>query len=235
MNILGSNYAKDGFEIIEYLSDKEFSKVQNFSIDWISDIFKLSGLNVSDHGSIQNYHKNNKVDEAFHSDALRAANRHTIPPKDICELLLNAVLRDGLLLRGVRDFTLWDEGLGWLAFRLIRPGFNDGYPFSRKDWGPGKGTISVWIPVVGFEQNQAIALIPGSHLNEYEKYLPENSKFIKDEFRLKANISDDEIYRPDLEPGQAIFFSPKMVHSEDVKIATSTRLSLEFRIVPNSL
>ncbi|MDC0110944.1 phytanoyl-CoA dioxygenase family protein, partial [Alphaproteobacteria bacterium] len=131
------------------------------------------------------------------------------------------------------DFTLWDEGLGWLAFRLIRPGFSDGYPFSRKDWGPGKGTISIWIPIIGFDQSQTIAFIPGSHKKKYEKFLPTNSKFTLDEFRLKSPVSEDEIYRPKLKPGQAIVFSPKTIHSEDVPQAPGTRFSLEFRIVPS--
>ena len=42
-------------------------------------------------------------------------------------------------------FTFWDEGLGWLAFRLVRPGFGDGYPLSKKEWGIAKDVISCWI------------------------------------------------------------------------------------------
>lgn len=232
-NALSNNYSADGFSVIDYINDEKFDKVKEFAIEWVCDIFKSSGLMVSDQESIKNYHNNDKTNEITHGDVLRARNRHTIPPKDISDILINSSLRYALEVMGINNFTLWDEGLGWLAFRLIRPGFNDGYPFSRKDWGPGKGTISIWIPIIGFERNQTIALIPGSHLNEYESYLPENSKFIKDEYRLKNDVLDTEILRPDLEPCQAILFSPKLVHSEDVEMADSTRLSLEFRILPS--
>jgi ectoine hydroxylase-related dioxygenase (phytanoyl-CoA dioxygenase family) len=120
-----------------------------------------------------------------------------------------------------------------LAFRLIRPGFGDGYPFSKKNWGPGKGAISIWIPILGFDSRQMIAFIPGSNNKDYEKYLPESSKFTPDEYRLKDSVPESEVYRPKLQPGQAIVFGPQTIHTEDVTKAPSTRLSLEFRIMPN--
>lgn len=226
-------YGSDGFAIINYLSSVDYAILKSFSTSWICSLFRENGLSLRDTQSIETYHLNSKGNEKIHGDALRAKNRHQCPPDEIKNLLINPNLKSALLNIGITDFDLWDEGLGWLAFRLIRPGFNDGYPFSKKDWGPGKGTISIWVPILGFDPNQIIAFIPGSHKREYEKFLPQSSKFTADEFRLKDAVTENEIYRPPLEPGQALIFSPKTLHTEDVTKGNSTRLSLEFRIIPN--
>ena len=40
--------------------------------------------------------------------------------------------------------------------------------------------------------------LPKSHKREFKKYLPENTKFTKGEFRLDENISDSEFIRPEV-------------------------------------
>ena len=226
------SYNLNGFEIFDYISQSSYKQLKAFSLEWVCNLFAATGLELNDEKSIESYHLNQESNEKIHSDALRAKNRHQIPPNQIKDILINSNLKDLCYRLGIVDYTLWDEGLGWLAFRLIRPGFNDGYPFSKKDWGPGKGTISVWIPIVGFDPNQIIAFIPGSNIKEYEKFLPESSKFTPDEFRLKEKIFESDIYRPNILPGQAIIFTPKTIHSEDITEGNKTRLSLEFRIIP---
>ena len=232
MTIFTHRYNASGFEIFDHTSLNSHEQLKAFSIDWVCSLFAAKGLELKDALSIESYHLNNESNEKIHSDVLRAKNRHQIPPNQINDLLINTILKNAINKQGILDYTLWDEGLGWLAFRLIRPGFNDGYPFSKKDWGPGKGAVSIWIPILGFDPDQIIAFIPGSNMREYEKFLPESSKFTPDEFRLKDEISESDIYRPQLRPGQALIFSPKTIHSENVTKGNKTRLSLEFRIIP---
>ena len=227
-----NKYLIDGFEIFNYLSIEEYQAIKIFSVKWITSLFSSNGLPFINAQSIETYHLNSNGCEEIHRSILKARNRHRVPPENIHNLLINSKLRKFLCKQGIDDFKLWDEGLGWLAFRLIRPGFGDGYPFSKKDWGPGKGTISIWVPILGFDTNQMIAFIRGSNKKEYEKFLPESSKFIADEFRLKDVVPESEVYRPKLNPGQGILFSPQIIHTEDVTKAETTRLSLEFRIIP---
>ena len=132
---------------------------------------------------------------------------------------------------GIEEFELWNEGYGDLAFRLIRPNRGDGYPFSCKNWGPGAGCISMWIPILGFEQDQQLNIVPGSHLKKYEKYLPINSKFIKNEYRLAEDINKLFTLRPKLKQGDLLIFHPQLLHSEEVYNAFTTRLNLEFRVI----
>jgi hypothetical protein len=232
MNKINSEYSYDGFAKINYLSSQEYEILKLFSSDWISTLFGTNGLSLNNEHSIEAYHLNLEGNETIHNNALRAMNRHCYPSSEIKKILINSKFREALNNLDILDFDLWDEGLGWLAFRLIRPGFNDGYPFSKKDWGPGKGTVSIWIPILGFDPNQTIGFIPGSHKKEFEKFLPQSSKFTPDEYRLKNDIPESDVYRPHLHPGEAIIFGPKTIHTEDVYEGLTTRLSLEFRILP---
>ena len=131
---------------------------------------------------------------------------------------------------------LWDEGLGWLAFRLIRPGFKDGYPWSCKLWGPAKNCISVWLPVVGHGPLDTLAIWKGSNNKRLKRYLPKETKFTKDEYRLVDEPETENIIRPTLAKNEIIIFGPKTIHSEDVDEGDKTRFSLEFRfqLLPKS-
>ncbi len=130
------------------------------------------------------------------------------------------------------QFAQQDDGLGTLGFRFIRPGRNDGYPWSRKAWGPAKEAISLWIPVIGTSNKETLELIPGSHTKEYECYMPAHSKFAKDEYRLVHEPSADEKMRPELKDGEIIIFHPKLIHNENVVDSSITRLNLEIRMNP---
>jgi len=167
-----------------------------------------------------------------HSSVFCARNRHTNPDNEIKKAILNENIERFLFDVGIKKFQIWDEGLGWLAFRFIRPGFGDGYPMSKKEWGPAKKVISCWIPVIGYEPNETITLVPGSHLKEYEKYMPSDGRFMKGEYRLKDAKETIETYNPRFNAGEAILYHPKTLHSEDVIAGGVTRLNLEYRINP---
>ena len=74
--------------------------------------------------------------------------------------------------------------------------------------------------------------MPGSHLKEYENYLPQDGKFTKNEYRLSKKYTDIEVFNPTLSQGEVIFYHPKTLHSEDVVNSNITRLNLEFRVMP---
>lgn len=188
-------------------------------------------LNLSEQ-RLAKYHTWCLEEKVPHSTLLKASNRHMIPPLAVQNLLINEVLTIFLHRIGISRFRIWDEGLGWLGFRLIRPGFGDGYPFSCKTWGPAKQVLSVWLPIVGFSTELMIQLIPGSHKKEYPKYLPTDSKFAANEYRLDYKPRPEECLRPTMQPGQALVFDPKTIHSEEVTTGTETRFNLEFRIEP---
>ncbi len=127
-----------------------------------------------------------------------------------------------------QKLNIWDEGLGTTAFRLIRPGFQDGYPPSRKSWGPGGQLISATIPIIGFSEFESPGFILGSHLKYYDSYLEKDSLFCKEEKRLK-NYNQYKYFRYNSNPGEVIIYHWDTIHTEQIIGKEITRLSLEMR------
>lgn len=225
-------FSNHGFEIFPFFSPQEFLSVQKFGIEMLRDLFLKHANRVISEKDILSYHMWGEKEKIPHKDIFKAKHRHTQGNGIIKNLLLSSKLTTILGGIGVSNFKIWDEGLGWLAFRLIRPASSDGYPFSCKNWGPAKNVLSVWIPILGFSKDVTINFIPGSHLKQYPKYLPENTHFTKDEYRLDLQPKEEECIRPKLNPGEIILFHPKTLHAEAVEKGVETRFNLEFRIEP---
>jgi hypothetical protein len=225
-------YHQNGFTVLKVFDENKVLLLEKFAMGWIYRLLAEWTKGKEDSLPLETYHIWSKSLSIDHGNVFRAPNRHINPPPDVENVLLNDILKDFLSRIGLKKYRIWDEGLGWLAFRFIRPGMGDGYPLSRKAWGIATNVISCWVPIVGCGSDQTLALVPGSHLKDYDKYLPTDGKFRKDEYHLSKKYNNLEIHRPKLERGEIIIFHPKTLHSEDVSAGNVTRLSLEFRIDP---
>lgn len=223
-------YRSDGYCIEDVYTEAEFSFIQEFSIKWLNELFREFLGKEATSEDIKRYHTLQKEYDIPHQQILSAKNRHQSPSIKLKKLIINDRLAEILNEIGVKKIDLWDEGLGWLAFRLIRPSMGDGYPFSKKKWGPAEPVVSMWLPIVGFNKDVTLAMVPGSHKKEHQKYKDSNSIFNKDEYRLLSPPSEHEIFRPTLRKGQCILFDYSLLHSEDIQSGDSTRFNLEFRV-----
>ena len=150
--------------------------------------------------------------------------------KEISNLILNKKLKKFIAYL-IDDYDLWrDPGLGWLCYRFIRPNFNDGYHLCKKSWGEANKVLSVWLPTLGFEQNQMIQLLPGSHKKKIP-FIRKKTKFVEPAVNLK-HVNVDKLIRPKLKKGQLLIYHPNILHSENVIEANSCRINLEFRFNP---
>ncbi len=227
-----ARYDREGYAIVTAFDSQQCEIVQSFAKRWLVDLLaRSSGKPVHDR-SIASYHRWFEDLGIDHGEVFRAPNRHCLPPEEVCQALINQPVRAFLTAIGIARYELWDEGLGTVGFRLIRPGFGDGYPWTRKTWGIAMEVVSCWIPIVGRDPDQTLTLVPGSHRKEYKKYLPEDQKFRRDEYRLSADPATLETVSPSLEPEEVVFFHPRTLHSEDVTCGDITRYSLEYRIQP---
>jgi hypothetical protein len=231
---IADNFKNQGFVTLQVFDSSEFNVIKEFALSWI---FKLlnsySSRSVLDK-KIEKYHIWSSQEKIKHSEMLCARNRHVIPSPKINKLLSQRLLEEAVPNFLSNKFTFWDEGLGWLAFRLVRPGNGDGYPLSKKEWGPAKNVISCWIPVLGHSSNETLALVPGSHRQSFPKYLPKESKFTKDEFRFAGDRNELKIMRPELKEGEVVFFHPALLHEEEIPTGSRTRFNLEIRLSPQT-
>lgn len=230
------DYQRDGFAIIPAHDEAQVDVIRSFANQAVTSLIaEATGLSVDQVPPLNRYHEWWQDKGVDHGSLLTARNRHLKPDDRVRDAVMSAELTrlaDQILPKG---WDAWDEGLGWLAFRLIRPGMNDGYPPSRKEWGPAKSVVSCWIPVFGHSAQETLAIIPGSHKIEYERYLPDDSKFMQGEYRLRDAPPLSEFYRPRLAEGEIIIYHPRLIHSEDVEVSDVTRLNLEIRLRPSDV
>jgi hypothetical protein len=225
-------YRRDGFAILSAYDEAQVETLEALAEEWLYGLLETAaGRPLADH-RLADYHRWYSGFGIDHGRVFRAANRHRAVDPELLSLLLNPRVTAFLEAIGLRDYRLWDEGLGALAFRFIRPGVGDGYPFSRKEWGPAGTVVSCWIPVIGRSPRETLSLVPGSHLREYEKHLPDHQRHRADEYRLQQDPATLDTFNPALEPGDAVFYHPRTIHSEEVADSSITRLNLEFRVHP---
>jgi len=229
------SYLSNGYLKTRLFSRKEFKALEDFAVNNVIELIKKNhNKNIKKNNLIKNYHLLN-ISNQKHSKIFRAENRHTKILPDLKNVIFNTKLKK-LLSKLIfaeykkKTFKLWDEKYGNIAFRIVRPFSGDGYPFTKKEWGPAGKAISIWIPILGFNKNNTIKFISGSNKRDYEKYLPSKTKFIKNEFRLNEKVNKKKITSLNYKKGEVLIFSPKLLHSEDNNLSKITRLNLEFRI-----
>jgi len=225
-------FKTNGFAILDLYSPKDVNKISEFAKNWLYQLLEPWVLGERDKYPLEIYHLWWSKLGVEHSSIFKAANRHRVPDTSLRETLISQKLKSFFAEIGLDKFELWDEGLGSLAFRFVRPGVGDGYPMSCKAWGPAKDVFSLWIPVIGRSSNETLQVVPGSHLKDYKKHLPTHTKFTKDEYRLDEPIEESALQRPALKEGEIIIYDPRLLHSEDVQSSNVTRFNLELRIKP---
>ena len=174
-------YHENGFSILEVFDEGQVRLLEVFAKGWIFRLLSTWTAGKEKDLPLEKYHVWSGSLNIDHSNVFRAVNRHTNPPGNVEDVLFNNKLIDFLTKTGLREYKIWDEGLGRLAFRFIRPGVGDGYPLTRKAWGIATNVISCWIPIIGYSPKETLTVVPGSHKKEYEKYLPTDGKFRNDE------------------------------------------------------
>ena len=161
------DYNKNGYTIAKCYSKKDYFQIKKFIIDKIHRILKKKK-------DLKQYHLWEKKFQKNHSLNFRAENRFFNAPKNIKKIILNKKIN--LLIKLlIGKNSLWKDKRGIFSFRIIRPGFNDGYPYSRKEWGPAKKVLSLWVPIIGNTKNETLEVLPKSHKKNFKKYLPKKS------------------------------------------------------------
>ena len=233
MNKQIKKYQDEGYLIYNFFKKKDYELIHKFAITWFYKVCKIKKNNFKQF-PVDDYHLWSKKIGLDHSKICSAENRYLYPPLKIQKIIKNNKKINFFLRKiGIKKFKMWDDGWGWMGFRIIRPKKNDGYPLSQKNWGVAKDVVSIWFPIIGKSKNETLTLVPRSNKKKYEFYLPKNSKFTKGEYRLKKKyIKQLKFYNPEFKNNELIIYSPKTLHSESNKKIKKTRFNLEFRFKP---
>lgn len=220
-------FSKDGVEIRPFLDISTFTFIKDKIEAYI-----IENLHAPSDRKINTYHLWFNLYDQFRNSTLSAQTRHFSTDFWSEIGLIDSLSTYIYSFLPSYNLTIWDEGLGTSAFRLVRPGFEDGYPPSRKSWGPGGNLISVTIPLIGFTKFESQAFLLGSHLHDYPSYIPSTQKFCSDEKRLLHPTSYKFSYFA-TNPGDIIIYHWNTIHSEQIIGRNTTRLALEVRFISN--
>ncbi len=224
-------YSDNGYVILDLYKNKEFLKIKKFTEDWIKSVVQYGTSKNIQNKNIEKYHLWSKELKINHKKIFINPNRVIEPNQKIKDLIFTKSLLKIAKKLLKKNYTYWrDPGLGCLCFRFIRPGHGDGYHLCKKSWGEAKNVLSAWLPVFGFEQSQMIQLLPGSHKKKIP-FLKGKSKFVEPKVNMKF-LNTDDLIRPKLKKGQILLYHPGILHSEDVKVGSTSRINLEFRFNP---
>jgi len=213
--------AASGFAIHRILDLSTYDKLRRTVVEEV-----LKRIGAKEGQDLSRYHiwySNCSVERNI---AFAPSNRH-FKNNDFFDEEIIPIIKEFLEGRYKYKLEIWDEGYGRSAFRMIRPGFNDGYPASCKAWGPAGQVLSVTIPIVGFTRFESPGFLIGSHLKDYEGEILRN-KFQHDELRLIDSHKYTFTYLDNCE-GDSIVFHWKTMHTEQIIGRETTRVSYEMR------
>jgi len=125
-----------------------------------------------------------------------------------------------------------------VTLRLSRPGSLDFNPPHRDVYLDFyRGTLNVWLPLLGCSENSTLPVVPGSHLWSEDKVERGSTGNLFNNLRFNVPIvfggpAPLAFVRPKVKLGQALVFTPNLVHGVAMNLgADITRMSLELRPV----
>ncbi len=98
--------------------------------------------------------------------------------------------------------------------------------------------MNVWIPVAGSDENSSLPVVPASHLIREEALIrtaARSAKISGNTYMVPciSKIHDriPEMTRPNPQPGQALIFTPFLIHGAAFNTnVDATRMALELRL-----
>ena len=236
MNEIIKKYKNNGYVAIRIFSKEEYKIIEDYSLRWF---YKLAGIAKKewDLFPIEKYHHWSKKLKINHEEMAGFKFRYRKPSSEVNKLLTSNIKLCSFFKKiGVSKYKVWDDGLGYLGFRIIRPNSNDGFPLHKKEWGVAKNLISIWIPIIGKNPRETFSLISKSNKSNYKYYFPKTSKFKNSDGRLiKSEENKVKITNPNLLNNEVVIYSPKTLHSEKNIKSKDTRYNLEIRFNDLSL
>jgi len=230
------SFTRQGYAIVDLLDTAQHARVEELIRHRLKEIANevMPGRDF-DLGALATYHRLGVPDDA-HKRMMAPTYRYLkLSAQDQRMLLNDAVAPIFESFWGHRNAAMhyWFEGHqkidGACVFRVVRPGAGD-VSGIHSESSYGIFPLTVWVPIVGFDERYTLKLSPGSHaVTHPPEAIQRNERF------LARCYSDDyvrgfQFIRPNMRKGQAIVFHPNLLHGGSDNQADETRVSIEIRV-----
>ena len=233
-----TTWKEEGYSVVDAFVGDEFERFNRSVRDNIVTAMVDSGIDVdTETFQLKDYHKVVTTD----SDHLNVINiTRNLTNDDIDFDIDKLADRFGKVLG--YNLTSWIEALqkSHIQIRISRPSTLDINPPHRDGYlDYWKDIINVWVPVEGCNEQTSLPVVPGSHLIAEKEILRTESKGARINGNtyfvpciLKTKNGNLEMIRPNPKEGQALIFTPFLIHGAAVNRSEVTRVSIELRF-PN--
>lgn len=228
-------WKKEGYGVVQAFTDREFQALKNSVRANIVRALQQNNIPIEESTfTLEDYHHFVKTDQQ-HFDVINITRNLTNEDFDFdIELLVE---RFGNEL-GYK-LTSWVEELQKTHIQIrinrpssldINPPHKDGYLSYWED------IVNIWIPIAGCNEKTSLPVAAGSHLlPENEIYRTEskgatingNTYYVP--CILKTEKGNLNMVRPNPKEGEALLFSPFLIHGAAVNRSDQTRVSIELR------
>lgn len=232
---------RKGSTVLSILDDLEFSVLKQGITDCIKEIVKEKlQINTTDL-TLENYHKYVLSDEDHYKVITKTRdlylNDFSIKVNELFEKFQT------FLGFNITDIDPKTKKSIYIIIRINRPksgDYNpphkDVYHFIDREDSYIPNFVNIWIPICGVNEKSSLPVVNSSHLLPENKILRtiEGGVLGKNVYHvrmIKEWDNSNELTRAKVNYGEALFFSPHLIHGiavneqEDV-----TRVSLEFRL-----
>jgi ectoine hydroxylase-related dioxygenase (phytanoyl-CoA dioxygenase family) len=232
-----TKWINDGYTIVNnfFESQNEFKLFQNEVKKNIIKAIKLNNIQFDENKfKLENYHQIVKEDY-LHNNIIKFTRNLT--EKDFSLDLNKLLSRAEDVLNYKLSSFVKELNKVHIQIRISRPNTLDINPPHKDGYlNYWKDIINIWMPISGCNSNSSLPLLPGSHLwPENEIYRTQNKGAKINNFPyhvpciLKTKQGKIEMIRPNPEEGDAIFFTPFLIHGAAFNVSKKTRIGMELR------
>ncbi len=225
----------EGYGVVSAFEGNEFNALQQSITANIIKAFKIHKIPYPEDFSLKNYHDVITTDE----DHLKVIDITRNLTNDDIDFDIDMLAERFGNILGYK-LTSYVEELkkSHIQIRINRPSSLDINPPHRDGYlSYWKDVINVWIPIEGCTPETSLPVLPGSHLLPENEILRTESKGAKINGNtyyvpciLKTKSADLRMIRPNPKEGEALLFSPFLIHGAAVNRSENTRVSMELRL-----
>lgn len=227
-------WSNDGFGVVNAFQENEFEALKTSIVKNIVKAFDTHNIDYPEDFQLKDYHKVVTTNEQ-HLQVIDITRNLTNEDFDFdIEMLAE---RFGKILGYKLTSFVEELGKSHIQIRINRPSSLDINPPHRDGYlSYWEDVVNVWIPIEGCTPQTSLPVLPGSHLLPENEVLRTESKGAKINGNtyyvpciLKTKAGDLKMMRPNPKEGEALLFSPFLIHGAAVNRSDSTRVSIELR------
>jgi len=229
-----TSWSEKGYGVVEAFFGNEFQNLKDSIKKNIIKAFEINKIEYPSNFELGEYHNVVKTDKQ-HLQVIDITRSLTNEDFDFDIDALTE--RFGKIL-GYK-LTSWVEELqkSHIQIRINRPSSLDINPPHRDGYlSYWEDVVNVWIPIESCNEQTSLPVLPGSHLLPENEIYRTNSKgatingntyFVP--CILKTKNGNMDMIRPNPKEGNALLFSPFLIHGAAVNRSDKTRVSIELR------